>query len=776
MSIAGSVILNGQQADLLFSAATINGKAQIITGFQLKNWALSDTLPVLQGTAIEMLRFNTVALILSKSEGLILSADLSPEAHAFYKTIYGSDDFTLKMQPGVQLVGAVPMANNPLTTPMSAIGIDSQQLLVVGSLPGSILGLGGPAGLAGLGLRAELPPITALPGNPDWFVQGQLALEVTGQPSIGLVGELTVNMTKDILGTKSPEPTPDILTFSIESKIQREGPSVAIAMVGALDTVGDWQAPFGIDWLTVKDTALKISVNAYGDIGLGFAGGVIIGEKDIAGAIALSINAYTGVPTNFILEASSDSGLQMQDLVKLQHAMAKAVDPLAIELPIVQLPDMSIKSMHLKFAPRNDPDLDVTAGLAISGDLWLPTGPTGAAESFASINMDIGYEGIIAQGHLGAFAIGPVKWQDAMLDFELSLLNQHFLISGALDSPFVGGHLDLAITREGLHLDSLINIAEFNAGLTADASFDLTHPTFTAKLKMPEIFKQNIGKMLVQSIREKATADVAFAKQLLGNSVSGWKEFQQNPQANLHRLMDFYASAGLPTPDWLVKINNTMSKILTAVSAVSLPPPENLLDLAIGGFTLPATSGLQGKITSLCNLGTGFWKDGKCWTLLPIKRVTKRVCVWGWSGWKCWTVVLVPGYAGLPGTITQACNLGTGIWKDGKCWTIPPIKLVEIPGICEVTAIPCNIKSLITDTVIPVMIQYIEKLTSKPPVIVVDSHFDNSLDEIFSGGGLSMKADLLILGTPQHIELGWNFENMTQNILTMGEKIIAKIL
>lgn len=772
MSIAASVILNGQQADLLFSAATINGKAQIITGFQLKYWALSDTLPVLQGTAIEMLRFNTVALILSKAEGRILSSDLSPEAYAFYQKIYGTDDFILKMQPGVQLVGAVPLANNPLNTPMNAIGVDTQQLLVAGSLPGSILGLGGPAGLAGLALRAELPPL-APPGSPDWFVQGQLALEVTGQPSIGFVGEMTVKVTKDILDINSTES--DVLTFAMESKIQREGPSVAVAMVGALRTAGDWQAPFGVDWLTIKDTVFKLSVNVYGDIGLGFAGGMVVGEKDIEMAMGLAINAYTGVPTNFIIDATSESGLQMQDLVKLQHAMAKTVDPLAIELPIVQLPDMSIKSMHLKFAPRNDPDLDVTAGLAISGDLWLPISPTGEAESFAAINMDIGFEGIIAQGYLGAFAIGPVKWQDAMLDFELSLLNQHFFISGALDSPFVGGHLDLAITREGLHLDSLINIAEFNAGLTADASFDLMLPTFTAKLVMPEVFKQNLGQMLVQNIRNKATADVAFAKQLLGNTVSGWNEFQQNPQANLHRLMDFYASVGLPTPDWLIKINATMTQIINATSAVSLPPPENLLDLAIGGFTLPATAGVAGNITQLCNLGTGFWQSGQCWTILPTPQVNRTVCgIRNWK-WTCWSVVLVPAYQGLPGTITEICNLGTGIWQDGKCWTIPPIKLVEIPGVCEVTPIPCNVQSLITDTVIPVMTQHIEKLTSQPPVIVVDSHFDNSLDEIFSGGGLMMKADLLILGTPQHIELGWSFQNMTQNILTMGEKVIAKM-
>ena len=54
--------------------------------------------------------------------------------------------------------------------------------------------LGDPAAATGdalrdIFLRAELPPMRPT-GSPEWFRSGQLALEITGDPSLRLAGEI----------------------------------------------------------------------------------------------------------------------------------------------------------------------------------------------------------------------------------------------------------------------------------------------------------------------------------------------------------------------------------------------------------------------------------------------------------------------------------------------------------------------------------------------------------------------------------------------------------
>lgn len=101
--------------------------------------------------------------------------------------------------------------------------MSTDSLFLTGTIPGSVFGLGGsgPGGLAGLSLQAALPPISP-PGSPEWFVEGQLALDVTARPSVGFVGEITVDIEDERL------------TFSVAAAIQRAGPGVEFSLTGGL--------------------------------------------------------------------------------------------------------------------------------------------------------------------------------------------------------------------------------------------------------------------------------------------------------------------------------------------------------------------------------------------------------------------------------------------------------------------------------------------------------------------------------------------------------------
>ena len=66
---------------------------------------------------------------------------------------------------------------------------------------------------------------------------------------------------------------------------------------------------------------------------LGFAGDMVLGEKDIDVAVAVTVSP-AGVPTNFIFDGASEEGITMADLVALQQRMAKLNDPNAPMIPL----------------------------------------------------------------------------------------------------------------------------------------------------------------------------------------------------------------------------------------------------------------------------------------------------------------------------------------------------------------------------------------------------------------------------------------------------------
>src|SRR5262249_43724582 len=159
---------------------------------------LADALDELKGTFIEDFHFQTAALVFSKSDGSTQSSDMDPQTKAFYSNIYGTSDFTIPSRNGLGLIGTVPLEGNPLKGGLDALGMSTDSLMLTGSLPGNIIGLGGSSGLSGLSLLAALPPLSP-PGAPDWFVAGQVGLQITAQPSVGFVGNTTVKVQDDIL-------------------------------------------------------------------------------------------------------------------------------------------------------------------------------------------------------------------------------------------------------------------------------------------------------------------------------------------------------------------------------------------------------------------------------------------------------------------------------------------------------------------------------------------------------------------------------------------------
>jgi hypothetical protein len=226
-----------------------------------------------------------------------------------------------------------------------------------------------------------------------------------------------------------------------------------------------------------------IGVNAMANISLGFRADMVIGEKDIDVAVVVVVNA-SGVPVNFVFEGESEDGFGMSDLADFQHRMATvsalaAGRPVPPLLPLDQLPSLDIKECYLKFAPRDEPSLDVSKGMAIAGDLYISLRPGGNPSNFAGIDLGIGDMRIHAAGHLGAFTLGPVIWEDALLDLNLEFGASHFIVDG--QASFLGNmqQVEINMSRDSLFFNTVTQLDNrFSADLSARGVFNLTNPSF----------------------------------------------------------------------------------------------------------------------------------------------------------------------------------------------------------------------------------------------------------------------------------------------------------
>ncbi len=473
-SIGATSTLAGRQAELLWSFETEAGQEpNIVLGMQPRDWSLSGAFPSLSNPLVDGLKLPTPTLVFARSNHRKEPHEVQEEEKQFYSRSYGTPDFAFNLPSGLNLVGSIPLgslpADSPLRDLMNVLGMQGDNLRLEGSL-GNALDLvtgGGGGGAAGalkdLSLRVGLPPMRPKE-SPEWFRSGQLALQVTGAPSVGVVGEVTVKVEDDIL------------TFFIESGISFPGPT--LQLVGGLKSGGSWNAPFGVEWLTLHELIVLLGVDATGSVKLGFSGDMIVGEKDIQVAALIAVSPV-GVPTNLILEASSTEGLAMSDIVALQARMAAVTNPSAPRIPIDQLPEMALRNFALKFAPRPEPSLGVERGLALSGDFFMQTQQNGALQHIGGLSMKVGEGEISASGSLISSSVGPVTWQDPRVDLLLSLQQQRLFVGGLVSTDNLNADFDLGVTRERMSYDveaKLFN--QFHADLQGEAEFNFGNASF----------------------------------------------------------------------------------------------------------------------------------------------------------------------------------------------------------------------------------------------------------------------------------------------------------
>lgn len=492
---ATTTLLNASSFVLVSSTPGAGGRRRLILGLKPNDWSLAKSIPALDIPPFNNLTLSNVGLVITDQDIRESSALLHLQDYDFYREIYKADDFELVLKPGINLISAIPMGElepgHPLVRLSDALGIEKGNILLQGTLGQSLTLIGAPgAGAADvikdLYLRAELPAMRP-PGSPEWFRSGQLAVELTGDPSMRLVGEMVVHIDGEDL------------KFFIATTVARTGLSLSGGLVADED---GWQQPFGVEWLVLKGVVLRLGVTASGSVEPGFAAKMVIGDKDIDVAIALAISP-AGVPTNFMAKGESEAGVALSDIVKLQQRMAAAraaaadaagaPEPAGPLVDLEALPDIAFRDLGLTFAPKAFPELDVERGMAIKGRMWIQPSPTSAPVDFAGVDVSVGEDGFWARGDLGAFTLGPLRWEDAKIDLTATRETQHFMVKGEAALFGASQMIDLYLSRKGFSFQSQTNLFNlFTADIACESVFDLRRPSF----KVDAVVQNDFGEVL----------------------------------------------------------------------------------------------------------------------------------------------------------------------------------------------------------------------------------------------------------------------------------------
>jgi hypothetical protein len=500
-ALASSTLM-GVPAEVLIAMDGGKGaQRQWLLAIQPNDWSLTDALPAISNPALDGLKLSGVTLVLTNRDVQLHSSQLPDDEYWFYHAAFQRDEFTLTLKAGVNLFANIPTGDLPdghaLRNVMNALGIDEGVVFLQGSLGRSLALLSNPASagaaaLKDLYLRAELPPMRPQ-GSPEWFRSGQLALELTGAPSVRLVGELNVLIDEEEL------------EFFIAAALAKSGMSLA----GGLNATDGWEQPFGIPWLVLNNVTLALGISPMG-ITPGFAAKMIIGEKDIDVAISMTFTP-TGVPSSMMFKGASVAGFGVSDLIKLQQSMAAARDaaakasgntvPATVAIPVESLPTMDFRKIDLQFAPKDAPELNVEKGMKLKGELWLALTPNGAPRNMASVDIGITEDGMWARGKVNEFTVGPLEWKDAELDLTLTKEARYLMMKGDVSIFGARQAIDLSLSRDSLYFRSQTELFNmFSADLQVRAAFNLQRPDFQVDAVVSADFGNAVGPLFQQGM------------------------------------------------------------------------------------------------------------------------------------------------------------------------------------------------------------------------------------------------------------------------------------
>ena len=468
----------------------------------------------------------------------------------------------------------------------------------------------------------------------------------------------------------------DLLTVEISAQIEASAAGASLMLNGNLyagdpSSLGDattvWH-PMGIDWLGFRQMQLSLGleVDPTGTkVTFGVAANIDVAGKNLSGALSLSFQPIPSLPFVLIefngMRAAAPNGLSFGDIVDVANALTGGNGSLTDS----GLPDIGLRNLSFSLSPLGVPELCIAQGLRLQADLYInPTDTNNAATPtcdpngtvavkpgpstscaarrsegcFAGILLDISKDGIIGQGSVAPFDIGPIHWKGGEIDVALSATEQRVYVEGEGEISVGGAVLvygrikldfdDLNLTYYGelqtlngaltVLVDGKGSVDVFNEDAPAGINLHVLVSTSSAKIGDP-----SLGKALTDSL----IADLQKLNTLvdgLENVLKAWEAAGGGATQIITDLPAILAGAGITTPAWLASISNTIKEIDQADIGNVV---NNIFDAVLNGVDLRVPAVCFGALG--CTPPFGIIIPGICTSIFPDAVVNGKCTIPG---------------------------------------------------------------------------------------------------------------------------------------------------
>lgn len=491
---------------------------------------------------------------------------------------------------------------------------------------------------------------------------------------------------------------------------------------------GVWN-PFGLEWVGIDSAGVRVgvTVSAALDVGLlfGLKADVDIGGKDLtfAGQISGTVTAqapYVKISLDG-LRLASGTGVSISDLFFIQEGYVEAWNELSgesvqpLDANSLGIPDVGLRNFDLSFSKSGVPQLCIPQGLVIRADIYVNPGPDAPVENpscdsgsplpkitpenqcrnnfdqgcIAAGDLVITSSGFLGILEVAPIDVGPVHIGPVVGDIALTAADQHLILEGEgrIDNfiepgsaPLVEGILKVAVRPTEVEIYGSTQFFGFSSYLRIEASlgfFSGNMPQFSLQALLASEqtqFGDPSWAQLITDETEPVFEAIATAGTIIGNLLDEIDR-SGDPISVLERAPAAFEAAGIDVPSWIRDFNSRTTDALRVIREFGLSDIEDALLNGVETFTIP---GIPGEYIDV-DIDLGLFS------------ITVEECLF-----------------------TE---------RNGTCYLVPPIRVPDIPGICDAVfpsgSFPdvrdsngdCSMDQIVTGLLIPVFEDVMAEVT-----------------------------------------------------------------
>lgn len=522
-SISGTSTFAGRQSRIVLHYVESNsGMGRWILAVKLPTEKLGELAPAVGGSITDQLRLATPIMIFSKQATRLDSRQLDSEIRSFYQDVFGQADFELDFQDGVNVLTAASVEADILAG-TQLLGLNMEKLVLQGSIlknfdaeelkqakrDGKLLQAMG----RDAELRARLTNLK-ITGLPQEFQIRDLALLVTGQPTVGLEFYMTVgtgNNQRDFRCRAN-------FLLANEQNQGRQG--VSISAVSDVDQ--PWRDALGIDGLEMRNLTMEIryervAATAPPTVLIGIGGEMKFADKFVE--VIGGVQSKAGLLVCFF--KGSINSIGRDDIVAvINDAHALATNSGRGIIDARGLPDFEIRNATINFAPLGgSEELGIESGIGLTGELILFGSPIGQADIFGDANQPMAR----LSANVNHFNIGEIELRGAKLDALMAKDDSsYFRFKGdtRIMDIEAAAEAELSVDKTFVRMSGKV-ANKFEADLMYRTP-TLDNPTWEFEAGFKDEFSQQLGAQVAADIRswaqqtktnfERASADIEAAQ------------------------------------------------------------------------------------------------------------------------------------------------------------------------------------------------------------------------------------------------------------------------